>query len=389
MTLETQLRVGLIGCGTIAWGHALGWNRSRGVTIAAVADPVAGARDGIGDSFQVEPEHRYESGEALLASEELDVLSICTPAGDHLNSVVVATTRRPKVVLCEKPLAVCLGDAQAMRLAAERTGVRLAVSYQRRFYPGWSAARDAIRAGVIGDPIQVTTSVADGLLNNGTHNIDMIRYLLDEVDFAWVLGAAQRSTDRHERGLPIEDSAIAVIETVSGVHISLEAGCRRERPTANAVFTGSDGMLTVREGQVRVLNGQSRGWEEITAHPSRSLDPSLAADPGFVAVAKLTRYMGEPESQAFAELFVSQAESLAAWARGDQDCVRGEARHAYAALEAIVAIFESTRLREPVRLPLRVRTDPLDLMIESGQLPVTYPGRYDIRFAARPEAPTR
>ena len=43
------------------------------------------------------------------------------------------------------------------------------------------------------------------------------------------------------------------------------------------------------------------------------------------------------------------------------------------------AICDSVRLYEVVRLPLPTRDYPLDLMVESGHLPVRYPGRYDIR----------
>ena len=44
-----------------------------------------------------------------------------------------------------------------------------------------------------------------------------------------------------------------------------------------------------------------------------------------------------------------------------------------------LAVYESARLHERIELPLRTRSAPLDLMIESGHLPVRYPGKYDIR----------
>ena len=48
----------------------------------------------------------------------------------------------------------------------------------------------------------------------------------------------------------------------------------------------------------------------------------------------------------------------------------------------IHAVYESARLHERVALPLQTRVNPLDLMVESGHLPVKYQGRYDIRTAS-------
>ena len=49
------------------------------------------------------------------------------------------------------------------------------------------------------------------------------------------------------------------------------------------------------------------------------------------------------------------------------------------AMEMAVALYESARLHERVTFPVQTRVNPLELMVESGHLPVRYPGRYDIR----------
>ena len=74
-----------------------------------------------------------------------------------------------------------------------------------------------------------------------------------------------------------------------------------------------------------------------------------------------------------------QAEELADWIEGKAETHRGEATHGFKAVEMACAIYDSARLHEVVRLPLQTRDYPLDLMVESGHLPVRYPGRYDIR----------
>jgi hypothetical protein len=53
----------------------------------------------------------------------------------------------------------------------------------------------------------------------------------------------------------------------------------------------------------------------------------------------------------------------------------------------MMALYESARLKEVTRLPLQTRANPLDLMVETGDLPFLRPGKYDIRsFLVRGES---
>jgi hypothetical protein len=58
---------------------------------------------------------------------------------------------------------------------------------------------------------------------------------------------------------------------------------------------------------------------------------------------------------------------------------RGRAENGRAAVEIIMAIYESARIHEVVSMPVRTKCSPLDVMVERGDLPVERPGRYDIR----------
>jgi hypothetical protein len=76
---------------------------------------------------------------------------------------------------------------------------------------------------------------------------------------------------------------------------------------------------------------------------------------------------------------------LVTWVEGWQATVaqsghRGEARHARATLEILMAVYQSARDHEVVRMPLKVPENPLDRMVEEGKLPVTEAGAYDIRL---------
>lgn len=76
---------------------------------------------------------------------------------------------------------------------------------------------------------------------------------------------------------------------------------------------------------------------------------------------------------------VHQFDEMIAWLDGSIATHRNHGVRARVTMELMMALYESARLRDVVQLPLRTRANPLDLMVEDGQLPVQVPGRYDIR----------
>ena len=348
-----RYRVGIIACGGIARAHATGWSQTDGVEIAALADTNPQALAEFGESFGVAPAHHYLDYRAMLDQERPDIVSICSWHGLHSEMTIAAAARKPKVILSEKPMATSLSEADAMITACQRNGVRLAIGHMRRFYHGWETARGLVADGAIGTPQKVWSLVHDGLLNWGTHTIDGIRYVLGDPATEWVLGAVERKTDRYERGLRIEDAATGLIGLAGGTLISLLDDLT-SYGSINFQITGSDGILDVDEDNVRLLNGSTAGWKTLEFE---RIDP-----------------------------FVGQARGVVDWLDGAVDDYRGEGAKGRATLEILMSIYESVRNRGVVRMPLKTKVNPLDLMVETGQLPVEFPGIYDIRsFLVRGE----
>jgi predicted dehydrogenase len=348
-----RYRVGIIACGGIARAHARGWSASPDVQIAALADTNAQALAAFGESYDVAPEHRYLDYREMLEDERPDIVSVCSWHGQHAEMTIAAAARQPKLILCEKPMATSLGEADAMLTACARNHVRLAIGHMRRFYRGWEEARSLVAAGAIGTPQKVWSLIHDGLLNWGTHTIDGIRFVLGDPAPEWVLGAVERRTDRYERGLRIEDAGLGLIGLAGGVLISLVDDLT-PYGSINFQITGSDGILDVDEDQVKLMNARTNGWQEIQFEHR---DP-----------------------------FVGQAQGVVDWLDDKVEAYRGEGKQARATLEILLSIYESVRTHGVVRMPLKTRLNPLDLLVESGQLPVEQPGRYDIRsFLVRGE----
>ena len=350
-----RYRIGVVGCGSIGRAHAYGWTHSERTELVALADITPAARDEVGEEFGVPEASRYADFREMLAKERPDVVSVCLWHGQHAPTVIAlaASEHRPKLIICEKPMATSLGEAEQMIVAAKRSKVKLAIGHQRRFLPGWNIARDLVAEGAIGKVTHLWSNVADGLLNWGTHTIDMMRFIMGDPAATSVVGAVQRASDRYERGMRIEDSCLGLIQFANGAQATIESDLTpRETASINCTFYGSEGMIQVDENDVKLMNASTNGWKQLTTFEHKD---------------------------SFEDAFVAQSYGIADWLDGTVDTYRGEAQNAYAVMEIMMALYESARLKEVTRLPLATRANPLDLMVESGDLPVQRPGRYDIR----------
>jgi predicted dehydrogenase len=298
-------------------------------------------------------ESRYLDAREMLDKEHLDIVSVATWHQLHAPMTIAACARKPKAVLCEKPMATTLGECDEMLMVARRNNVKVAIAHQRRFNPVWTDARELIANGAIGEPRQIVCRGGQGLLNDCSHLFDMMRYVLNDPNAVWVIGNVERKTERYERNTPIEDRSAGIIGFDNGcIGLLLQeiAGPNYQ----GGIIYGSDGILDLTEQRVRLLNSQATGWEE-------------------------RRAKGEDSS-------IAQVRELVSWIEGKTEH-RGDAKNGRAAVEIIMAIYESARMHEVVQMPVRTRCSPLELMIESGDLPVERPGRYDIRaFLLRGES---
>lgn len=355
-----KLRVGVIGCGNMARHHVAGYMACGRYDVAALADPEESAMREMDVRFGIKTTH-YADARAMLDAERPDVVSVGTWHTGHAPWTVAAAARRPKAILCEKPMADTLGHAEEMLVACHRNGVKLVIGHQRRFLPAYTMARDLIAKGAIGRVSLILSFGGQGLPNYSSHQTDMFRYLLGDANCRWVMGNIERKTDRFERTTRIEDTAVAVFEFEGGARALILADVA---PThfQGAQIYGADGQINLTTEEVQVLNAETGGsW--------RSHRP----DGQFFTLA------AEGEDFEWREGGAGQAAELADWISGAADSHRGRAENGYKALEMIHAVYESARCHERVVLPLQTRVNPLDLMVESGHLAPQRPGPYDIR----------
>jgi predicted dehydrogenase len=295
----------------------------------------------------------------MLQTAKPDIVSIGVWHSGHAPmTVTAAASGGVKAILCEKPMADSLGAAADMLMVCKRNNVQLAIGHQRRFLPAYTLAKKMIEDGEIGDVRLITSVAGDGLPNYASHQTDMFRYLLGDIECTWTMGNVERETDHWERSTRIEDKALAVFGFENDAQAMIVSDLTPVRWQGARIY-GSEGMIEMTTDDLFVMNGKSSGW---TQHKPDGEFFKYGAD----------RFE-------WVEGCAAQARELADWASGRSDYHRGNGVNGYKALEMVHAVYESARLHVQVDMPMKTMLNPLDLMIEDGHLPVRYPGKHDIR----------
>ncbi|MDI3196128.1 Gfo/Idh/MocA family oxidoreductase [Pseudarthrobacter sp. AL07] len=141
-----KLRAGIIGTGFMGSVHAHAV-RAAGGEVSAVAGSSRASAEAAAPGLGART--AAESPEALIARDDVDVIHICTPNATHAELARKAIAAG-KPVVCEKPLATSVEDAQELTDLADQAGVVTAVPFVYRFYPAVREARDRILRGDAG-----------------------------------------------------------------------------------------------------------------------------------------------------------------------------------------------------------------------------------------------
>lgn len=153
---QQKVRWGIVGTGTIATIFARDMPLSPETELVAVASRSQEKAEAFGELFAVP--RRYGSYEELYADPEIDVVYVATPHPMH-HEVTIALLKAGKHVLCEKPFAMNVAEAEEMIACAQETGRFLMEAYWTRFRPATVKWRELIRAGEIGEVQYMTATM--------------------------------------------------------------------------------------------------------------------------------------------------------------------------------------------------------------------------------------
>ena len=252
-----KLKVAVIGNGGISRVHLRGYSLNPDVEIYALCDINEERLNRRGDEYHVDPARRFtDVNEMLAACPEIEAVSVCTWNAAHAQCAIAALNAG-KHVLCEKPMAMTVEEAEAMQAAAEKNNRLLMIGFVRRFGNDCAIMKDFIDNGYFGDIYYAKAtylrrkgcpggwfgdkarSGGGPLIDLGVHIIDLCRYLMGNPKPVSVYGATfnklgNRSNIKSKAGyisqtrenediFNVEDLATAMIRFDNGSVLQIEA----------------------------------------------------------------------------------------------------------------------------------------------------------------------
>lgn len=284
-----DVRIGLVGLGSVGRTHAKALANLDGVQLVAVS---GGATTDLTELGW--PEAERTSHDDLLDRTDLDLVAICGPSALHAEQAIRALRAGSDVVV-EKPLALTVEDAEAVVATARETGRQVSVVSQRRLEPQNQYLKAKLDAGELGTPILGEAFLHwhrdDGyyahaawrskqdegggsLFNQAVHNVDLLTWLLGPVAEV----TAQYGTLGHAH--EAEDTTVATLRFASnalGVVVSTTA-TKPGDPARLAIYTS--------KGTIELANAEVTRWNvpDVPPPPTPSAAASGARDPAAIGV---------------------------------------------------------------------------------------------------------
>lgn len=266
----------MIGAGWVTQYHLPAWRKLAGrAQIVAIADPAQEARERRAAEFGIGT--AYASAEALLESEQLDAVDICSPRETH-EAMVALAAAHGLPILCQKPLAPTLAAAEAL-VHSLPTGTRLMVHDNWRFRPLYRELKAWLAAGTAGRVRSVRLSfLSSGMIADADgrrpalvrqpflkdlprllvseiliHHLDTLRYLFGELEVESAV------LERGNMDILAEDVATVSLCSLDGrlpvqVMANLAVQGAPPAPADQLTIFGTDGTIRV-DGPLLTLAG--------------------------------------------------------------------------------------------------------------------------------------
>lgn len=297
---EKPIRIAIIGTGFRAFAHLAILKALPGYQVVALADPTP---ENLDRAATLAPgAATYKDYRKLLAErKDLDAVVIITPSFLHAE-VAVAAFEHGLPVLCEKPVATTIEDANRMIAASKKAGKPLYIGFQKRLVPATAKMQELVAAGAIGKLSMVSGNLFRGdwnprgwkytnpktgvatnwryltftegsaLLEDGVHEIDTLNWMInDRVVRVYAAGGNNVFKDRET-----VDHVATVIEYESGVKFSFELclfGANSGPQSRRMVLIGSEGVMYAENGKVaiRPRNGKGVRYVDVTDNAPKAV----------------------------------------------------------------------------------------------------------------------
>ena len=369
------LRAGIIGdTGRGDYGHSLdiAYKNSPDVEVVSIADPDNNGRKAAAQRSGASRE--YDDYREMLDKENLDLVNVCPRwLGNHEEMVIASATAEVKGILCEKPFAPSLSEADSMLESCARNGVRVVVAH-RRVNAYEIHGKKLLDDGLIGDLRTIKSRGKEDrragsmdLMVLGTHMMDSLRYFAgDEVE--WVHGSVTQNNHavtvddiyegNEEIGLIAGNGVDAHFKFQNGISAYFEShpsdpGSDRHSRSFGFEIHGTTGVISIRNspsGEMYIyphgqwIPSESDGkWERIYIENWERMPD------GTVRNSNERTHLSN-------HMMVTELINAIREDREVEGVSSGE--DGRKALEMIMAVHESERLKTRVYLPMVNRENP-------------------------------
>lgn len=259
----TQLKVGLIGVGSIARDHLEGLSKVEDAAVFALSSRNREALTAAAEKYGAE--HSYRDYRELLANPEVEAVWVCTPNRLHY-PMAMEVLAAGKHLFLEKPMAETLHQCREITKTARQKGLRVSLCYLSRYMPTCRAARRAIDEGRIGEPVmfigrrmwrrdEFPAWWADeknlAIPHFGSHSIDL---------GVWYLGARGTQVfavaQSRKAQFPGDSEYVIAARMENGAMMNFEFSMSSRHTQFDHVLVGEGGTLTILGNKV-LLDGET------------------------------------------------------------------------------------------------------------------------------------
>lgn len=266
---DKALRFGLVGTGRISDSYVQAFRGMPAAQLVAVADVDEATAHATAEKAGAAA---YTSYEKMYEEKAPDAVIICTPPHVH-PEIAIWFLERQVHALCEKPMSVDVSSAKLMLGAARRFGVRLTMASKFRYCEDVMRAKSIVRSGILGEILLIENTfasrvdmsdrwnsnpeIAGGgvLIDNGTHSVDIMRYLLGPLTDVQVVEG------RRPSGYQVEETVHLFVRSHSGAIGSIDLSWRLPKEVDYFLnIYGVHGTVSVGWKNSKYRQATSRDW---------------------------------------------------------------------------------------------------------------------------------
>lgn len=267
--MADHFNLGLVGAGAISQSYVKGIEGTDIGRWVGVVDARPEAAQAAAATMECPT---FASVEEMADKAAVDAVIVCTPPSTHFDIAKVFIDRGIPMI-CEKPLCIDVASARALKKAADEKGVVATMASKFRCGDDMARAKEMIQAGEIGDILLVENAftatvdmsqrwnaqpaISGGgvLMDNGTHSVDIIRYLVGPI--AHVLAFEGKRVQNPA----VEDTATLALRTESGIAATADLSWQLNKELATFVkIFGTEGMIFLGWGESKIKKAGEKDW---------------------------------------------------------------------------------------------------------------------------------